>query len=224
MKTAVLAWFSPLLVAGSLSAQTTLFSNVGLGPSGPANLLNPSYRYATDFLTNSLPSTLTNVTVKLNNLDNISHTFTASIFTDNAGSPGTLVGSFNSVTVAPNGSYADYSSISSGGISLAANTTYWEVLQMNETTGGGSAPQVAYNDTENSDAGSLFATIAATALKTSSNGGASYTDVTFFGSPVHGNYQFAVKGTQTAPEPSCAILMASGLWVLAHRRRRVAGV
>jgi hypothetical protein len=127
------------------------------------------------------------------------------------------VGSFNPFTVLANTSTANYSTNSTG-ISLAPNAVYWEVLQMNEATVS-SAPQWMYTSSQNTDAGSVYSTVTGTALKTSTNGGASYSDVTFFGSPVSGNYQFALSGTE-APEPSPALLSLVAIGAMLLRRGR----
>jgi len=67
------------------------------------------------------------------------------------------------------------------------------------------------------DAGSFFSFIPATALKTSTDGGTTYTDVTAFSSPIHGNFQFSLTGV---PEPSRTLLMLSAFGAMLLRRRR----
>ncbi len=202
----------------ALSASAaTLISNLGQGTGIVGNFLNTSYAYATDFTTDASSAWMvTGATFKMGNGDNIAHTFTASIFDDNAGVPGSLIGSFNFSIAAGFTSYSD-ASTSFAGITLLANHTYWQVLQMNEAIGIGSAPQWAGNTSENTDAGSVFTTVPSTALKNSTNGGATYSDVLFFGSPLHGNYDFALSGS-SVPEPSSGMLLAVaassalGLW------------
>ena len=208
-----------LVLSASTQAATTLFSNVNQPLAGEGNFLNTSYRYATDFKTDSFNATITGATLTLDNLDTgTNHTFTASIFTDNSGTPGTLVGSFNPLTVLSNTGNANYSTTSAG-ISLTANTIYWEVLQMNEADVS-SGPQWADTGSQSTDAGSVYTTITATPLMFSSNGGASYSAVTAFGSPVTGNYQFALSGTETVPEPSPTLLGLAATGAMLLRRRR----
>ena len=208
-----------LLAANHAVATTTLISNVGQALGGPGNLASTSYRYATDFLTNGSASTITGGEFMMDNLDNINHTFTASIFTDNGGTPGTLVGTFNPFTVPANSSYNNYSATSVGNISLASSTTYWEVMQMDENLGTGGAPQVIYTSSQAVDSGSLFSFVSATPLQTSTNGGASYSNVTAFGSPITGNYQFTLTGL-VVPEPSRALFISAGFGLSMVRRRR----
>jgi hypothetical protein len=208
-----------LLLAGSIQAATTLFSNVNQTNAGGGNYLNTGYRYASDFQTDAFSATITGATLYVANFDTgTAHTFTASIFTDNSGTPGTLVGSFNAFSVPLNTPFANYSTTSTG-ISLAANTIYWEVLQMNEADVS-SGPQWGETSSQATDAGSVYTTVPATALKSSTNSGSSYADVTSFGSPVQGNYQFALTGTESVPEPSPALLSSAGLGAMLLLRRR----
>ena len=211
-----------LLLAGRISAATTLFSTLSQAPNSGTNFGTTSYRYASDFMTDASNATITGASFAVANFDTgTAHTFTASIFTDNGGTPGTLVGSFNSFSVPVNTPLANYSTTSAG-ISLSANTIYWTVLKMNEADVS-SAPQFEYTSSQTTDAGSVYSTIPSTALKVSTDGGSTYADQTFFGSPVTGNFQFSLDGTEAAPEPSRALLGLVALGgVLLQRRRRTA--
>lgn len=219
MKTTTIIATLGILLAGNVPAATTLFSEINQPSDGQANLLDTTYRYASDFLTSGSAYTVTGASLKLNNLDNIDHTFTTSIFTDNSGTPGTLVGSFNPFIVPANTSDANYST-TAGGINLLANTPYWEVLQMDEAGGSGSRPQWRSNSGNSTDAGSLFSTISSTGLKASTNSGGSYSDILFFGTPLPGNFQFALTGDLAVPEPSRILLSLVALAAMLLRRRR----
>jgi hypothetical protein len=208
-----------LLLIGHIRAATTLFSNLNQANSGGGNYLNTNYRYASDFMTDGFAASITGATLEVANFDTgTAHTFTASIFTDNSGTPGVLVGSFNPFSVPLNTPFANYSTTSTG-ISLTANTIYWEILQMNEADVS-SAPQWGNTSSPATDPGSVYTTVAGTALKQSTDGGATYSDVLFFGSPLAGNYQFALSGTETVPEPSPALLSCVAAVTMLLRRRR----
>lgn len=204
--------------ASTALAATTFFSNLGQFQDGAVNFLNTSYRYASDFLTDSTATTITGATLKVSNFDSIAHSLTASIFTDNSGVPGTLVGSFDPFTVLAGAGYADHTT-SSSGISLSANTKYWEVLQMNENLVG-SSPQWRSNSGDATDTGSTFTTIPSTNLKASTNDGASYSDILYFGTPLPGNFQYSLSGIATLPEPSRHLLSLAALCAMMLRRRR----
>src|SRR6185295_17688134 len=108
MKSLTLAFRPSLLlafVAGNIAnfAQPAdaalLFSNNNQLTNSTSRVINTTDRVASDFTTGASPTIAQSIiaTVFNNNLDNnfTPHTFTASIFTDNGGVPGVLVGSFS---------------------------------------------------------------------------------------------------------------------------------
>ena len=130
--------------------------------------------WASDFLTGGSASTVTSTTVKLVSGDDIDHHFTASIYTDSGGAPGTLVGSFSTITLAAGAGPANYTGTSAG-ISLAAGTTYWEVLRVNEDLNSGGSGWL-HTSSNATDAGSVFTTVPATQVQFSGDSGTSWLD------------------------------------------------
>ena len=133
MKKIVLLFSSVLLaVTSHLTMADTLISTLGQPRTQVPNLFDPSYRWASDFITQSSPSLVTGLTMDLINLDQISHTVTCSIFQDNGSlGPGSLIGSFSAFNLLPSTAFAHYT-VTSSGLSLAPHTIYWMVLQVNE--------------------------------------------------------------------------------------------
>jgi hypothetical protein len=202
--------FVLLWVAGASCCLTlpaaAFFSNLGLTTNGffGGNLDNTSYRLATDFLTGASPTTITKAVLRLENPDNIGHHYTLSLFTDGgSGLPGSLVGSLNTSLIAPLANPAVTNSFSSSGITLAPNTAYWAVLQINEAITNSDSFWSGLGS-QATDPGSLFSTIPGTATKRSTDSGATWTD----GST--GNFWFSLSGT-TVPEPATFALVGIGV-------------
>jgi hypothetical protein len=195
-----------------------LFSNIQQQPIASNNFsqTDPStnFRVASDFTTAGFATTITSSFVTLFNSASSPYHFTASIFTDNAGQPGTTLGSFTQMTAGGNIlSHVNYSGTSPG-ISLAANTNYWMVLKMDEPFAqfpGGTAGW-SRTTSQSTDAGSSFAIIAGTQIKSSTNSGSTW------GNSQVGNQMFRLDGV---PEPTTALLAAAGIFLTAGRRRRV---
>jgi hypothetical protein len=191
----------------------TFFSNLGQGTNvyGGHNMDNTSYRLATDFLTGSSPTTITNSSLKLTSLDSVGHNFTLSLFTDSGSSlPGLLVGSFDSTFLpayTPQGIY----SFNSPGISLAPKTAYWAVLQMDENVQN-TDPYWWELSSQTTDPGSVFSTIPGTPIQLSRDSGTSWTDGTT------GNFWFSLSGT-VVPEPTTFALLGVGLLCAFSPRR-----
>jgi hypothetical protein len=209
---AILVWAVGILCSLSLRADT-FFSNLGLATnvSFGYNIDSPSYRLATDFLTGPSATTVTNATLKLASLDSIGHNFTLSLFTGSgSNTPASLVGSFNSTFLPALSPQTNYS-FSSSGISLAPNTAYWAVLQINENIQNTDSYWWGLNN-QATDAGSVFSTISGTSIELSRDSGATWTDGTT------GNFWFSLSGT-LVPEPAAFDLVAMGLLGLYFLRR-----
>jgi hypothetical protein len=200
------------LALSTVTEATTLISNLGQTLSNSVQLDTTFERNATGFMTGSSPASVTGVTLNLLNQDTAPHTLTASIFTNNAGSPGILVGTFDtplSVT-ASDAVFAQHSATSSG-ISLAANTAYWLVLGLNQN--------ITFNHVNwgvesfvTTDPVTGFTTSSASNLKHSTNSGSTYTNsIAGFGS-------FELVGA--VPEPASASLLMAGVVSFLVTRRR----
>lgn len=206
----VVCLFVCLLGLGTASADT-LFSNLGQSVDGAGFLPNTSRRLATDFQTGPGATTVTGGSLKLNNPDGIPHTYTASLWTDNAGLPGTMFGAFNPILV-PSGNSGDFATTPTGSINLAASTPFWEVLQVNENELFVVDPEWKFTSTQATDAGSIFTTIPSTFPQVSLNSGASWQNL------ATGNFQFSLTGV---PEPTGgSLLLVGGPLLLGIRRNR----
>jgi len=213
-------WLTLLTVAMAVFFSTaaqaaTLFSNLGQGNTVQGNFNDTNDLWASDFLTNGSASTITGTTISLGNFGGDgTHTYTVSIYTDVSGKPGTSVGSFSVITAPQNFSGLINYSATSGGINLSANTTYWEVVKMNENDPFAIGGQWGSTTNNSTDAGSVFTTISGTTMKESINNGSTW------GGSNPGNFQFSLTGTQAAPEPGRGLLMLAGAGMALLRRRR----
>jgi hypothetical protein len=208
----VFSLFAALVLSWGAQADT-LFSNLGHAPNDMETWKTADRRFATDFLTGDSATLVTGISMPLFNSSPDTHGFTASIFTDFAGAPGrVLVGAFSlSVPAGELGTNQTFGV--SSGLSLAANTPYWVVVQIDQdiTVPGNAGWREDYNG-QATDPGTPFTTIAATDVKTSADNGATYVD--FF----PGNYHFSLTGS--IPEPNGAALLSIGCLVGAARRPR----
>jgi|GEM_PF-2328379 len=226
MKHSVLPSLIFVLMAGFCSpaaATTTFFSDYAQGTNGAnqyARYLIAGNVNASDFLTGASATTITSATLSFTNDDSNAHVMTPKIYTDNAGVPGTLVGTLSTIALPadPNypsaGTFTTYTATSAG-INLAANTNYWMVVSINNATDG--TDPVLWNTTSSNtmDSGSTFSQVTATALKTSTNSGTSWNT----GQAVNG--VFSLSGTVVAaPEPTRVLLLGIGTGLLLLRRRR----
>ncbi|WP_395740615.1 choice-of-anchor R domain-containing protein [Prosthecobacter sp.] len=206
------------------AASTTYFSTLGQTGDGFAYMEYGGVVdvNATDFLTSASATTITGATFSFSNWDDIAHVMTPKIYTDNAGLPGTLVGTFSTFNVAADpigpgsGTFRNYS-VSSAGINLAANTKYWMAVSVDTAT---DLPfPVMWNTTATTamDAGSTFSEVTATQLKYSTDGGSSWINV----GNANSNGMFSLSGNlAAAPEPARALFLLAGAGTLLLRRRR----
>ena len=187
-----------LSLADSSARAAVLFKNNNQLTNSVTRLQNTTDRAASDFSTFSLTSVVQSaiVTVFNNNLSGFTaHNFTLSIYTDNGGVPGTVVGTFQpfQISVAQSVQTKLTTTTDPAGISLAANTTYWGVMQVNETASTEFAGWYR-TTTQNVDAGSAFTTLASTQVLSSANSGSTWSNA------IVGNSMFQLDGL--APEPS----------------------
>jgi hypothetical protein len=206
-----LALFSGIPPAGA----AVLFDNLGQTPNGSIiQIPNATQLLASDFKTDANGATATKAGLRLFNSESIPHNFTVSIYTDNAGVPGTLVGSFNTLICSGNGGSDFQPQTTSPGITLAANTIFWEVINMNEAKNNSGAVGWRPTTSQSVGGGSTFTTVAATQMKLSTNG-------TTWSDAFNGNGMMYLEGSPL-PEPSAALLLpaAAGLFASVRRGRR----
>ena len=208
----VLCMGTLFLAAMPARAAVILFKNTNQSFTDTNRLQQTTDRLACDFTTGSTSTLVqsTTLTMFCNNLANAtSHNFTVKIQADNSGTPGSVVGTFNTFSLNTAQSVQNGFATTSG-ISLAANTTYWEVLQINETP---TSEIVGWYRTtsQSADAGSLYSIVPATQVLFSSNSGSTWSNV------YTGNSLFRFDGL--APEPAFALPLCAMAALL--RRRRV---
>lgn len=168
--------------------------------------------FANDFTTDGTGAVITGLTVKLANYDTVTRHVYGSIYTNNAGQPGTLVGSFDPIALTNGLTTLTDVTLTSTGVNLAANTTYWVGIGLVENLTSDTVRWAA-NAGNGTDAGSVFTTVPATNVFLSSNGG------TVWSSYSAGNMLYALSGT-AAPEPSRMVLVLAGGFGVWLRRRR----
>lgn len=209
----ILAALALFVVAPNTSHAGLLFSTLGQTGGGTVGLNFPTERWASDFLTGASATTATSTSVRLFNDDTIAHSYTASIFNDAGGMPGTLVGSFSSIVApAQSVSFANFTGVSTG-ISLAANTIYWEVLKVNETyLDGASAWQATPSQT--ADFGSVFTPVAGTGVLFNGDGGSFWDDLF-----ADNQGMFSLETTPVPEISSTAFTMVLACTAMAMRRR-----
>lgn len=197
----------------SAARSATLFSNLGTTDTGGLGMTDTDMVFATDFLTSGSATVATSATVALGNFDSADHHVVVEILSNSTGSPGTLVGTFGTLTVPASQSATANYTAASAGISLSANTKYWIAIRMLEP---GFFVNWSETGSQATDAGSLFATVPTTQVKDSDDGGATYDDSSA------GNFRFALSST-AVPEPgSAAIAVSASLLSLLRRRHRPA--
>ena len=211
-----LCTFLSLLPAASTRA-STLISNLGQPTVTAAEgFADTTIRYAWDFQTGASPADVTALTLRLLNLDLISHHITSQLWT-NSGSnqPGAFVAAFPDISIAAGTFPPTDLTATSPGIPLAAGTIYWIVTGMGEalvnSPFGPGHELVSSGQTM--DAGGVFSTVASTNFLFSGDSGATWS------LSATENAFFKLEGT-VVPEPSGAFLLLSTAIPILLRRRR----
>lgn len=230
MRTALPLIFLALMVGfctdASATGTTTYISTLGQTPAGSGAVAQYGGQLdanASDFRTGGTAVSITSGTFSFANSDDISHVMTPSIYLDVGNKPGTLVGSFGTFSIAAAVTPGDFVfanyTVSSGGISLAANTTYWVVVKVDQAT---DLPfPVVWNTTSGQgvDVGSTFTTVSGTQVQYSSDGGSTWANANL-GSGA-GNALYSLSGSPVAvPEPATGCLLAGALGTLLLRRAK----
>lgn len=200
------------------ASATTLFSTLG-GTATEVFDDDPTVRVASDFRTTPLQSsTITGIRATVSNTDFVDHTFRASLYSDAAGSVGSLVAAFSSILLPAESAGENLLTFSHAGISLAADTTYWLVLETLEGEYDTNAVSWWGVDAAAADAGSPFATVNSTDVLRSDIGNPNWAP---FLPGLITNLDFDLIGTlDGVPEPSRAMLAGLGCALLLMRRRR----
>lgn len=205
-------------IAGLFAANTSaavLFSTLGQSNNAPDGLATTGYRLATDFETQAAGSSITGITLNMNNSDSIDHNFTVGLYSDVGGSVGALLTNFSTELIAAAQFGAVNKLFSHTGYSLVANTKYWVVLQMLEdAVEFGNKPNWSGNTSDGIDGGGSFLEVTSTLAQVSDDDGASWSDTSTE------NFLFNVIGVIAVPEPSRAILTLAGFAGICLRRRR----
>ncbi|MFN7562083.1 MAG: choice-of-anchor R domain-containing protein, partial [Prosthecobacter sp.] len=192
----------PLLlaaIAGLFAANASaavLFSTLAQSNGAPAVMFDTDYRLASDFQTQASTASITGLTLQLSNVDSISHSFVAKLFSDASGTPGAELTSFSTQVIAAGVSGVNQL-FSHPGYSLAANTNYWVVLEMLENTSTDN-PIWSGNTSGGIDGGGSFLEITSTKAQSSFDAGASW------GDSIPVPFLFIVIGVVAGPEPSRA--------------------
>lgn len=150
---AALLWLSS---SGAFAA--TLFSNLGQTSSGTAaGIAIPSQLMATKFLIGGSASSVTGLTIRIQNNDSIQHNYSAYLYADSTGAPQAngLLTTFTPVSATLPASQTALAIFSHAGLALAANTRYWLALGIGE---GSNLSSSAFVETasNSADVGSIF--------------------------------------------------------------------
>ncbi len=186
--------FSPYLICALVLSSAvsvpaaTVYSTLGQSVDQFYNFHDAASRWASDFHTGSDPSTITAITIAMTNPDSIDHHFTFALYTENSGGPGTLVETFDGTIAVPALTFprTDFSTTDAG-IGLAADTTYWLVVGINENLNA-STSIIASTDSLSPDAGSVFSPVNSTLELMSVDGGADLSQ------RCCGQYRFCLSG------------------------------
>jgi hypothetical protein len=188
----------------TLGRAATFISTLGQPITGgyqlcTTNTLNSNY--ASEFTTFGTGALITGLTVKLSNQDTVPRHVYGSIYANNAGQPGMLVGSFDPIALASGLSQTDVN-LTSTGVSLAPNTTFWVGIGLVESLTANTVVWWA-NANNGTDAGSTFTTVSATNVYRSDNGGTAWVNYN------PGKMLYSLSGS-AAPEPSRIVLVMVG--------------
>lgn len=202
----VLLSFAPMSLSGAV-----LLSTYGQTANNEVALDFPFISYAVDFETGAAASTVTGLTASLNNLDFITRTAFAEIWSDAGGNPGSLLGAFDTFATLDAQTSAPIQSFVDSGIALDAMTKYWLIMRAGETRQVLDLKVAATNSTS-FDAGSVYAPVTSTPSKYSVDG----TNWFDYGSQT---FIYSLQ-SEAVPEPGRAALLMISCGALCFRRRR----
>ena len=208
----------PLVVALAVAAPAVtsaqlLFSNLNQTSAGPNNLNAGNNRLATEFHTGIDASTLTGLSLRVFNGDNVAHDFNAFLFSDVSNLPGTLLATFTDVSTIVPSNTTDFLTTFTlpGGFSLASNTQYWIATGYNESSNNATVGPLS-TVSNSGDAGSVFTVTQPPGLAVSFNNGNTFGNIA-----TPQNFLFSLQGT-VVPEPTSAALVVLGSAFLLRRR------
>lgn len=210
----------PLVFVGSLTAQTTVVSNLSESTSGDSGAYyDPGFPpmfpatnrwQANSFTTSTSMLQLDGIIFKSAYSESVTP-LTVKLFSDNAGAPGTALATLGSAVDVGSG-YYKFSPTST--LTLSSNTTYWWVASLTAATSTSFRMPVTYSVNETSDYGWTIGS----RLAQSTNGGTSWNVA-----GIDLVNQFSVSAVSAVPEPSTWALLlgvAALGGVVAQRRRR----
>ncbi len=207
-----------LLTASAPAA--TLFSNLGQTTTTTDPFVGfptADFREATEFVTGSLATSITGLTVMISNPDTVSHTWSAFLYSGTGANP-TSLGLLNAFTAVSAtlaaGSPETPLTFSTSAFALAPNTQYWIALAELGSTAT-TAGLWSVTSSNAGDGGDAFTVSSPPGMSRSTgNSGLSWAQ-----NGITGNGKFALFG-DVAPEPSRMMLMLIGGCLALSRRRR----
>lgn len=204
------------LIAANATA-TTLFSTLGQTSDDIFTLHSSTDLWnASDFKTGAQGATITSIRAALGNPDSIAHNFQVSLYSDSGGAVGSLLETFSTASLGAGVTGTNnYVSFTHAGATLAANTTYWVVLKMQEAISSDS-PYWWLNYSDATDPGSVFTSVSTTPPYYTDNAGVDWYDY------ASGNRRMDITGTliTLVPEPGRMLLALAGFVGIFFRRRR----
>jgi hypothetical protein len=199
-----------LSAADAARAQVTLFNNLGNQPQGFANVDANSW-IATRFNTDNNNYTLTSATLKLYTESFGSGTFFVKLFADNAGQPGTALGT---LTSGPNPLSVGFQAtdVTFNGLNqpLLANTNYWIVFGDNP----GASLDLRWSVANPGGSGVGYQALRCSTLNQGGGWGSFDTDHAM---------QMQLTGTVFVPEPGSMVLGLvgmGGMWLTRRIKNR----
>jgi hypothetical protein len=201
--------FALMLTFGVLRSEgAILISTLGQSTGGGGPFESTGRLYATDFLTGSLPSSITTLTIQAHNDAAAPHTLLAEVWSNVSGNPGSILDAFDtSITVSPFAGSSTYVA-SDAGIALSASTIYWLVLRTGENPGLGGRLVVDITSGQDVNAGGIYSGVFTTQFKIQPNAGDGFINNSDF-TPI-----YQLEGNAAVPEPSTFSMLISSLGVL----------
>jgi len=141
-----------LLSLGTAQAQTVLYSTLPANPNGGPCFGAGNLAMVEVSTPAGTPYQISDATVRMHHASDAAASFTVGVYTDNAGVPGTLVGTLGTATGNGLGTMDLYALTPASPIALAASTNYWVVASSTSANGcafgwteSGSAPSGVFS-------------------------------------------------------------------------------